>query len=253
MNEPGIAKTMELLGIRVHSLTKGALIEKIAEFAVSGNRKRISYINAHCVNTACRDGEYKAALNRSDIVYADGMSVVWAALFMGRPLPQRVNIIGFLDDIFRRLEQDRTTLYLLGGREAAVRGAARYIGSNFPDMKICGFHNGYFTDKEESDIINEINSHKPDILIVGLGVPYQEKWINSHLDALDAHLCLSAGAMFDYISGLAKKAPTWMCDTGLEWLYRLNQEPGRLWRRYLLGNPVFIYRVIAWKIRDLFF
>jgi len=244
----------DFLGIKVNVLTKDELVDRVLEFALSGKRKVITYLNAHCVNVAFTDGEYKKILNLSDIVHADGMSVVWASLFLRRPLPERVNIFDFSDKIFEKITEKGIKLYFLGGRKAVVRRAVENLRKEFFSINVLGFHNGYFTDSEGKEIIKEINALRPNILIVGMGIPKQEKWIFKHLDGLEVNLCWLAGSgMFDNLSGSIRTAPRWMGHVGLEWLHKLCQDPRRLWRRYLIGNPFFIYRVLECKVRSLFF
>jgi N-acetylglucosaminyldiphosphoundecaprenol N-acetyl-beta-D-mannosaminyltransferase len=205
------------------------------------------------VNVAFTDREYNKILNLSDIVYADGMSVVWASLFLGRPLPERVNVFDFSEKIFKKITEKDIKLYFLGGREAVVRRAVENLRKEFFSINVLGFRNGYFTDLEGKEIIKEINALRPNILIVGMGIPKQEKWVFKHLDELEVNLCWIAGGIFDNLSGSIRTAPRWMGQIGLEWLHRLCQDPRRLWRRYLIGNSLFIYRVLEYKVRSLFF
>jgi len=245
-------RKLDFLGIKINILTKNGLVEKILEFALSGKRKTITYLNAHCVNVAFNDREYKKLLNLSDIIHADGMSIIWASLFLGRPLPERVNISDFSDKLFKKMIEKRINLYFLGSKEEVVRRAVENLRKKYRLISVVGFHHGYFTDLEEKEIIKEINGLRPNILIIGMSVPKQEKWIFKHLNELEVNLYWSAGSgMFDNLSGSVKDAPRWMAHIGLEWLHKLCQEPGRLWKRYLIGNFLFVHRVLEWKIKAL--
>lgn len=249
-----LSRKIDFLGIRVNVLTRDELVEKILEFALLGKRKIITYLNAHCVNVAFSYGEYKEILNLSDIVHADGIGVVWASRFLGKPLPERVNISDFSNKLFKKVIEKNISLYFLGGKATVVQKAVKNLKERWPAIKISGQHHGYFTDEEEKEIIKEINIVRPNILIVGMGIPKQEKWIFKHLDELEANLCWAAGSgMFDNVSGALKESPRWMAHIGLEWLHRFFQDPMRLWKRYLIGNPIFIYHVFECKMRSLFF
>lgn len=247
-------KTVDLSGVKVDPLTKNELVNKILEFSEIGKHKMITYLNAHCLNIALKDEEYKKIVNLTDVVHADGISVVLALKFLGKFLPERVNIFDFFDSLFTEIANRRLGLYFLGGKETAVRKAVDNLKKKFPSIKVLGFHNGYFEDSEEEEIIDEINILKPNILIIGMGIPKQEKWTYYHLNKMEVNLCWIAGnAMFDNLSGALKIPPKWVSRVGFQWLYRLFQEPKRLWRRYLIGNLIFVCHVLTLKLRSLFF
>lgn len=240
----------DFLGIRIGLLRKAQMISAITEFALTGKRKFITYLNAHCVNVSFSDEEYRDILNKADLVYAGGKGVVWAARFLGTPLPERTNILDFFDMFIMSSRQNNIRLYLLGGSEEVAQKAAQELRRK--GINVIGAHNGFFTEQEEPAIINEINRLRPHILMVGMGVPKQEKWIYNHLNELEVNLCWAVGAAFDWLSGQRSRAPAWMVGCGLEWLHRFLQQPVRLWKRYLIGNPLFCARVCAWKIKSLF-
>lgn len=240
-------KAIEFLGIKVSAITKEEMVEKILEFALTGRQKMITYLNAHCVNVSFTDFEYREILKAADLVYAGGKGVVWASRLLSSGLSERVNILDFFDKLAKRLKDEKVNIYLLGAQQDVVEKASEELKSR--GLIITGFHNGFFHKTEERNIINEINALKPNILIVGLGIPKQEKWIYRHLNELDVNLCWGVGAVFNNLSGKLKRAPQWMIDYGLEWLYRLYQEPKRLWKRYLFGNLLFIYRILKWRIK----
>jgi len=244
-------KIVNFLDIKISALTLDEIVEKILEFAIFGKRKMVTYLNANCVNISFTDFEYKKILQKSDLVYAGGQGVVWASKFIGSPLPERVNILDFFDILVRKLRDKKITIYLLGGRVEIVKKTEGVLKKK--GLKIVGSRDGFFDKTEEMEIIQEINFLKPDILMVGMGVPRQEKWIHNYLNKLDVNLYWAVGAAFGWLSGYRKRAPIWMIRCGLEWLYRLYQEPKRLWRRYLIGNFIFIYHVLRWRLQSLFF
>lgn len=202
-----MTKKILFLDISVAVLNRKEIAEVILEFA-KGNCSRIAYyINAHCVNIACVDKEYRDILNKADLVYSGGQGVVWAARFLGRPLPQRVNIIDFFDLLVKRLIEQEISIYLLGASQDVVRKAARELKNK--GLKIAGYRDGFFEPDEEKDVIREINNLRPDILLVGMGVPRQEKWIYNHLAELRVNLCWAVGGAFDIFAGRFRKTPAW--------------------------------------------
>lgn len=235
-------KAIDFLGIKVSAITKEEVVDKILEFAFSDRHRIITYIDAHCVNISFADPEYREILKQTDLVCAGGKGVVWASKLFTHLLPERVNSLDFFDRLVEGLIEKKVKIYLLGGRQDVVKKTEEILKER--GIGVIGSRSGFFDRNEETEIIQEINALRPDILIVGMGVPKQEKWIYGHLDELNTNLAWAVGAAFDYLSGYRKRAPRWMINWGVEWLYRLCQEPKKLWKRYLFGNPLFIYRVL---------
>jgi len=198
-------KIVNFLDIKIGVLTLNEIVEKIIEYALTGKGKFMTYLNAHCVNISFSDFEYKIILQKADLVYTGGQGVVWALRFLGTPLPERVNILDFFDILIRELRDKGITIYLLGGKSYIVKKTEEALKRK--GLKIIGSRDGFFDKIEEKDIIREINILKPNILMVGLGVPKQEKWIQSHLHELNTNLCWAVGGAFNNLSGLLKRAP----------------------------------------------
>lgn len=238
---------IDFFDIKIGVLTLDGIVSRVLELTAAGRRGFITYFNAHCLNVSFNDHEYKKILRSADLVYAGGQGIVWASRFLGMPLPERVNILDFFDKLAKQLTGRKISIYLLGGEKNIVKNTEAVLRKK--GLDIAGARRGFFTQEEEKDIIREINALRPDILMVGMGVPKQEKWICGHLDELDVSLCWAVGAAFEWISGYRKRAPKWMIRFSLEWLHRLYQQPRRLWSRYLLGNFLFIYRVLRLKLK----
>jgi N-acetylglucosaminyldiphosphoundecaprenol N-acetyl-beta-D-mannosaminyltransferase len=158
----------------------------------------------------------------------------------------------FAWDLAAYAETRDLSLFLLGARPGVAERAAAKLKQRFPDLHIAGTHHGYF-DKalgspQNEVVVDQINAANPDILIVGFGMPLQERWLMENWERLEASVALTGGAVFDYVSGELRRAPRWMTDHGLEWLGRLIIEPRRLWKRYLIGNPLFILRVLRQRM-----
>ena len=144
--------------------------------------------------------------------------------------------------------EDEITLYLLGAAPGVAARMRENLMMTYPGLDVVGEHHGYFDHDEDSDeVIAKINASKPNIVLVAFGAPRQEKWIHNHRDKIDSNILVGVGGLFDFYSGDKKRAPLWMRKCGLEWTYRLYLEPGRLWRRYIIGNPLFVYRIMRWK------
>jgi N-acetylglucosaminyldiphosphoundecaprenol N-acetyl-beta-D-mannosaminyltransferase len=149
--------------------------------------------------------------------------------------------------------EQNVSVFFLGTTQEIIEKAAMVLSEKFPGLNIVGVHHGFFdksaTGFENQEVLNTINSLHPDILLVGFGMPAQEKWILDNWDELQVHAIIPVGAFFDYMAGEVERAPHWMTDHGLEWLGRLLIEPRRLWRRYVIGNPLFVWRVLLQKLK----
>jgi len=182
---------ISLAGVKIHSITRKQAVDILLDFSKRSFRRTACYVNAHCINTACYDKEYRDIQNKFDLVYAGGQGVVWASRFFGIPLPERVNILDFFDRLLEGLMEKRITVYLLGGKPEVVRKAGETLKKK--GLNVVGSMHGFFDKQEEMSIIREINELRPDILMVGMGVPKQEKWIFSHLNELQVNLCWAVG------------------------------------------------------------
>jgi N-acetylglucosaminyldiphosphoundecaprenol N-acetyl-beta-D-mannosaminyltransferase len=242
-----INKKIDFLGVDITPLTLDEIVNKILDFSLKGKHKTAAYVNAHCMNLALNDRNYKYILNKIDLVYAGGMGVVLASKLFKDSLPERVNILDFFDELAEKLRINKIKIYLLGDTIDIVQKAGNALKEKF-SLKIIGCHSGYFNEKEEVNLIKEVNFLKPDILMVGMGVPRQEKWIFKHINELDVNLCWAIGGVFKIFSGKLRKTPRWISKSGMEWLYLGIQEPSRFFNRYLSGNFVFIFRTIKYKI-----
>ncbi len=205
----------------------------------AASAKQACFINADCLNKAYRNAEYRALLNRSDMVWPDGVGVAMAARHFHNPAAGNVNGTDMLPLLCRK----GWSLYLFGGAPGVAEKAAEKLRAQFPGCRIAGFHDGFFKPGKKSEIIREINSSGAQILLVAFGVPKQEFWIAENRSALTCRLAVGVGGLLDFASGRIPRAPQWMRNWKLEWLFRLRMEPCRLFRRYVLGNPLFLFRV----------
>lgn len=220
----------------------------LEEVIVSGGKQCIYFINADCLNISCKDTEYRDILNAQDIVLPDGSGIDIACKMIGERLEANLNGTDLTPELWQVAPTKGFTFYLLGAAPGVTGRMKEKLEETYPGIQVVGNHHGYFKPGAETDkVIEDINACKPNILLVAFGAPRQEKWIYENKGKIDSNLLIGVGGLFDFYSGDKKRAPLWMRESGLEWMYRLYLEPGRLWKRYVVGNPLFLYRVFRWK------
>lgn len=246
MKDREISRTkVDFLGIKINNTSAERFMARVIEHAKSGEKFFVTYLNAHCVNQYFEDEQYATIVDQADIVYADGMGVVYGAKYLGVHLTERVNAGDFFVDFCKSCAKYDLSLFFLGTKTRYLKRARKNIKKRVKGLKIVGYQNGFFKREQTNEIIDKINSLKPDILIIGMGVPYQEKWSHENLDKLDVGVVWCVGALFDYFGGGFLRAPEFMRRIGLEWLFRLILEPRRLWRRYVIGNFSFLRKILS--------
>ncbi|MCL2376051.1 MAG: WecB/TagA/CpsF family glycosyltransferase [Defluviitaleaceae bacterium] len=203
--------------------------------------------NPEMVMLARKDDEFASFLNSADLIIPDGIGIVYASRLTANKIAQRVPGIELLLDIFDSVKDTNCSFYFLGAAPGVADAAAVKMQEKFPGLNICGSHHGYFGEDEDAAIIAEINTAKPDIVLVGLGFPRQEKWIFQYKNQIDAKIFIGVGGSFDVLSGKLRRAPKFFQKLGLEWLFRLLRQPSRLWRQRVLAK--FMLLVIYKKIR----
>lgn len=239
-------------GVPVDAHTRQSMLDQMLELSEQGrSQSHVCYVNAHVCNLASRDAELHKFLDEANICYADGMSIVWAARRHGIELTSRMTAADFFPEYLRQFTALRRRVFLLGGRPGVVERATGHLRHEIPDFEPVGVHHGYLSESLSREVISQVNAARADILLVGMGSPQQEHWIAKHRAQLNVPLVWAVGALFDYSAGVEKRCPRWMGDNGLEWLYRLTQQPRKMAARYLLGNPKFVWHVLRhqWKVR----
>jgi N-acetylglucosaminyldiphosphoundecaprenol N-acetyl-beta-D-mannosaminyltransferase len=233
---------MRLLGVRIDRLRLQQLLDRISIAMERGELLTVLYVNVHCMNVQHRDPAYGGILEAADLVYCDGTGVRLAAILARAPIPERMTGADWIDDLCRRAARNHFSLFLLGGTRGAADEAAHALTLRHPGLKIAGSASGF---EAGSTIIELINRSGCGVLLVGMGTPTQERWIQQHRADLDVPVVWAVGALFDFVSGRLPRGPRFMTEHGFEWLCRLAVEPRKLWRRYLVGNPQFLWRVIS--------
>ena len=212
----------------------------------SGRSIELFFLNAHCFNLAQKDREYFDILNSCDYLLNDGIGIKIASKIEKLVLKKNLNGTDFIPEIAEMAAKKGYKIFLLGAKDGIAEEAAVKLKEKFEGLQIAGVHSGYGLD---DSVLELINNSKADILIAGMGVPMQEKWIRENKSKLGSvKLFVGGGAILDFLSQRIRRAPLFMRKFGLEWVFRLCLEPGRLWRRYLVGNFLFFYYILVLKL-----
>lgn len=239
---------IQLFGVNLSNVTLDELIQIILTACKEETNAIVANVNVYALNLAYEIPWFRSFLNNCQIIFCDGFGVAWAAQILYKVKLVRLTPPDWLPKLANECVKNQYSMFLLGARPGIAKRASEFLSENAPNLVIAGFHHGYFEkaqgSRENENVIEKINQEKPNILLVGFGMPLQEQWIMENIKRLDVGVTLPVGAAFDYLAGSVKRAPSWMTDHGLEWLGRLIIEPRRLWKRYIVGIPVFLWRVI---------
>lgn len=243
--------SVSVFDVAFENLTMREAVSRIEADLISGNAVRtIFYVNADCLNKCYEDEGYRSLLKESDYVLPDGIGINLACRMLGSAMKENVNGTDMLPFLCEMAKRRGLKFFLLGGKPGVADKMAEMI-AEFYEVEVAGVQHGYFDHERESKgVVDRINGSGADILLVAFGAPLQEKWISTHKSKLTVGAALGVGGLFDFYSGNTRRAPRWLRELGLEWVYRIIQEPGRMWRRYVIGNPLFLYRVLAWRARN---
>ncbi|MBG1268488.1 WecB/TagA/CpsF family glycosyltransferase [Nostoc sp. WHI] len=208
-------------------------------------------MNVRAMNFAYEKPWYRDFLNNADLVFCDGFGVLLGAKLSGYSIQAvyRMTAPDYIEDLVLKCEKENVSLFLLAGKPGVVDKAITKLVSISPNLRIQG-HHGYFdkSGKENDLVIERINNFQPDILYIGFGMPLQESWILDNCNKIEARVFLPLGACLDFYTDSVYRGPRWLTDNGFEWLTRLITEPTRLWDRYIVGNPLFLFRVLKQRI-----
>jgi len=238
---------IEVLGVPIGAFTMRTLIARMEEMIAQPGCAVAYAVNANAFNLTYRHPDYLEALRRADIVYADGASILLAALCLGKRFPRRLCTTDVWPQACELAVTRGYRCFLLGGEPGVADRAKRAALARYPDLRIVGTHHGFFELGDER-VLRVINAVRPHLLWVGMGDPRQALWAERVKARLDAGLVVTCGAMFRFISGDLKRLPSAWNERGAEWLSRLVQDPGQTWRRYVLGLPLFGARIVAQRL-----
>lgn len=241
-------------GVYFDNLTMDEAVSAIAQMANNGRPHLVCTANIDHLSSLRKDPEFLAVYKTADLILADGMPVVWLSKAGPAPLKERVAGSDLLFELARKSAQVGLRLFLLGGKPGAAAKSAAILQKKFPGVQVVGTHcpekDALYTPGEEAVISRMIQDAKPDVLLVGFGAPKQEKWIAAHRDILKVPVSIGVGAAFDMAAGMVRRAPRWMQRSGLEWAFRLMQEPRRLSGRYLGNDLPFLLHLLLGTVRE---
>ena len=235
-----------ILGVGVSAINMQLALDQIAQWIQNNDRQYVCVLNVHTVTESQRDEQLRQINNAAGMVTPDGMPLVWISHWLGQEQVERVYGPDLMLAACQQSLQNWWSHYFYGGGEGVAERMAQRLRDQFPGIKIAGVECPPFrplTAEEDQAAVERINASGADILWVGLGAPKQDYWMAEHLGRIQSPVMIGVGAAFDFHAGVKKQAPLWMQRNGLEWLFRLASEPKRLWKRYLINNPLFIWLV----------
>ncbi|MEI6084587.1 MAG: WecB/TagA/CpsF family glycosyltransferase [Verrucomicrobiota bacterium] len=233
------AAKVVLFGIPIDNLTMGETLDRIEEMIRSGQPHQHVVVNVDKIMKLQHDPALREAVLGCDLINVDGQPVVWASRILHSPLKERVAGVDLFSALVERCAQGGYRPYLLGATPAVVEKTAGILKDRHPNLKLAGWRNGYWRPEEEAQVVAQIKEAKPDVLFVAMGSPKKELFLRKWKTELRVPFVMGVGGTFDVVAGVVKRAPQWMQRCGLEWFYRLLQEPGRMWRRYLVEDMAF--------------
>jgi N-acetylglucosaminyldiphosphoundecaprenol N-acetyl-beta-D-mannosaminyltransferase len=258
MPVPGVARD----GARRRVDLSGALIDRIdfdgagariRGFLAAGGAHQVVTVNLDFLSIAERDPHFRDTINRADLAVADGMPLVWASRLTDQPLPQRIAGVDLVDACCEIAAETGAGVFLLGAAPGVAEVAGKQMKDLYPGLQIVGTYSppfGGLTGHENERIVASIRAARPAFLFVAFGAPRQDQWIRAHLGQLGVPVCMGVGCVLDLLAGNVNRAPGWMQRTGLEWAFRLSQEPARLWRRYILDDVPTLGRLVFRAVRQ---
>jgi N-acetylglucosaminyldiphosphoundecaprenol N-acetyl-beta-D-mannosaminyltransferase len=231
---------VEVLGTLIDTVTMTDCVDMAERFIACGLPHQLIAINAAKIVLANRNSEFRKILTESDLNFADGQPVVFAARLLGRRLPELVSGHFLMERLVARAAENGHSVYFLGGKPDVVAEVADVMRARHPSLRIAGWRHGFWLATEEQGVVAEVRRSRAQMLFLALGTPRKEEWLSQYKHELEVPVCMGVGGSFDVITGRLKVEPAWIRKAGLAWAFRVSQEPRRLWRRYASTNPVFV-------------
>ncbi len=251
LRDPLIPAPVEVLGVPIHPVSPDELVATLVAWGGRAQQRRCYNVNVHAMNLAAGDPEFHAALRRADLVFCDGFGVKWGASLLGKPIPHRMTPPDWIDAFAAATAAAGQSVFALGDEDGVAARFQQLLAERHPGYRSAGAHHGFFAKQgaENDAVIEAVNASGAVHLLVGFGMPLQEKWLEENAARLRPRVQIPVGALFRWYTGIEQRAPKWMTDNGLEWLHRLARHPGRHFRRYAVGNPQFLLRVVRARLR----
>ena len=237
---------VSLFNVSVSDLSRADFIKSIVGMAKQQAKHKVYNVNINALNLAYCCMKFRQLLCHADLVFNDGYGVCVASRVVAQKLYYRHTVDDWMDELLFEANSEGLRIFLLGDEEHVVAKAADKMCKKHSGLKVVGRNHGFFTKSgaENNAVVRKINDASPDILLVGMGMPIQEFWIEDNFDRLNARVYVPVGAAFRWYCGIEKRAPRWVTDNGFEWLARLSRHPVKLFRRYVIGNPIFFVRLL---------
>ena len=236
-------QSQSILGVRVDDVTYEDALKRVERSILSGSMCQIATVNVEFIMEARRDPVFRQVLTQADLCVPDGTGVLWAARHRGKPLRERVAGVDLVERIVSRGADQGWRIFFLGAGPGVAERTAHVLAKRYKGLVVAGCHGGSPRPEDEAAIVGRVRETQPDVLFVAYGAPSQDQWIARNQARVGAKVAMGVGGSFDFLAGVAKRAPVWVQRIGLEWLYRLVREPWRLRRQ--LAIPRFILLVLA--------
>ena len=246
-----MADRARFLGLEIDRLDMDSTLARCERLIESGGSAQHVVVNVAKLVAMRRDGRLGEIVQQCALVNADGQPIVWASRLLGDPRPERVTGSDLMERLLVRAEERGWRVYFLGAREEVLARAIERLRERFPRLIVCGSHHGYFDEETQGDAVcRDICDARPHLLFVAISSPKKEYWLAEHLPDLDVPFGMGVGGSIDVVAGLVRRAPCWMQRAGLEWLFRLVQEPRRMARRYFVSNTAFMLILARAVVRE---
>ena len=242
---------IHILDVRVDNISKLTALSTVQDFIEhrhEKNAKKIFFTNVHTIHIARKNLKFKKIVDDADLVLADGSGLKIASTIFSNPIKENLNGTDFTPIILKLAELNKWRIFFLGSKENILKACLSKIEHDFPQLEIGGYHSGYFSKEETPLLLKEINESAPDILLVGMGSPIQETFINNYSNELNVAVCFAVGGLFDFLSGYKKRAPLLIRKVGLEWIFRFFSDPKTKWDRIFIEIPVFLILVFLARL-----
>jgi N-acetylglucosaminyldiphosphoundecaprenol N-acetyl-beta-D-mannosaminyltransferase len=246
---------VDVLGVPVHPISRTTLLDALVEWGASPTVRHVFYMNVYGINLAQRDAAFRSSLAEADLVFCDGYGVKWGARLLDADIPERMTPPDWIDELAARTAAAGQSVFAIGDEPGVADAFQKALAAKHAGYRDAGSHHGFFTKTgaENDAVIDRINASGANHLLVGFGMPLQETWSVVNAARLRVGTVIAVGALYRWYSGAEQRAPRWMTDHGLEWLARLARHPVRHFERYVIGNPLFVLRVLRqrWFSREM--